>query len=164
LAIYLNNELVKQVDLPDRDGKNDAFVREYDMDVAVDVPPGTHEIRIDNLGADWYTIDYVRFEGAALATAKVRVFGLTNGTLALAWVKNVEWSWWNILNNKSVEPARNLVVTMYGLQDGLYKVELFDTRSGLVVRSWMAEAKDGAMEVYVGDVTDDIAVRAVKVG
>lgn len=162
LAIYLNNELVKQVDLPDRDGKYDAFVREYNVDVSVDVPPGTHEVRIDNLGTDWYTIDYVRFEGAALAISKVRVFGLSNGTIALAWVKNIERSWWNILDNRSIEPVRDVTVTMRGLQDGLYRVELFDTRSGTIVQAWEAEIREGLLEVYVGDVISDIAVRVFK--
>lgn len=163
LVIYVDGEVAKRMNLRDRDGRNDAFAREYDMEVEVEIPPGVHEIRIDNIGSDWYTVDYIRFEGAVLSTAKLRVFGLTNGTLALAWVKNIEHNWWNLLNNRSVEPVRSARVVLRGLMDGRYKVELFDTRAGLVLRTYEAEVEGGTMTMDLEGVYDDLALRVKKV-
>jgi hypothetical protein len=162
LAVYVDGVLAKRVELPDRDGKYDAFAREYDTDVVLEVPQGVHEIRLDNLGVDWYTIDYVRFEGAALKKAKVRVYGLTNGTLALAWVKNPDASWWKIVRNESFEPARDVAIKLIGLADGEYKVEIWDTWKGSVKRSWLTKTTNGVLVVNLEEVVYDLAIKAVK--
>jgi len=58
LDIYLDGKLVLQQDLPDLDKENDGFAAEYDQDYVITVPPGKHEIRVDNTGGDWLTVDY----------------------------------------------------------------------------------------------------------
>lgn len=164
LAIYVDGVLAKRVELPDRDGKYDAFAKEYDVEIPLEVTQGVHEIRLDNLGVDWYTIDYVRFEGAALKKAKVRVYGLTNGTLALAWVKNPDASWWKIVRNESIEPARDVTVKLVGFPDGEYRVEVWDTWKGIVKRSWLTNSSNGALTVNLEEVMYDLAIKVVKVG
>jgi len=164
LAVYIDGVLAKRVELPDRDGKYDAFAREYDMDVVVEVPQGVRDVKLDNLGVDWYTVDYVRFEGAALKKAKVRVYGLTNGTLALAWVKNPDASWWKIVRNESVEPARDVALRLVGFNEGEYRVEVWDTWKGVVKRSWSARATNGTLLVNLEEVVYDLAIKVVKTG
>lgn len=163
LAIYVDGSLAKRVNLPDRDGKNDAFVDEYGIEVDVDVPPGVHEVLIDNPGNDWFTIDYVRFDGAAYKIANVRAFGLTNGSLVLLWVKNSEKSWWSALNNRSVEPINNLTLTLKGLLEGVYEVSYFDTRKGTATRTALAKAGNGMLEIQIDSLYDDLAILARKV-
>lgn len=162
LVIAINNSIVKQVNLPDRDGKYEAFAKEYDIDVVADVPPGTHEVRIENLGTDWYTIDYIIFEKAALKTAKARVYGLTNGTLALAWVKNPERTWWSAVMNETVEPIRNLKLRFKDFKDGLYIVEFYDTRRGSFVSASKVKSVEGAIVIELDELFDDVAVRIRK--
>jgi hypothetical protein len=164
LAIYVDGGLAKRVDLPDRDGKYDAFAREYDVDVVIEVPPGTHEVRLDNLGVDWYTVDYVRFEGAALKRARVRVYGLTNGTLALVWVKNPDATWWNAIRNASVEPVRDVTIRLAGFSDGDYLVELWDTWKGTVERSWTERASGGFLTIRLESVARDLAIKVKRAG
>ena len=164
LAVYVDGSLAKRLNLPDRDGKNDAFVNEYGIEVEVEVPPGTHEVRIDNLGNDWYTIDYVRFDGAAYSTANVKAFGLTNGSLVLLWVKNSARNWWNALSNQSVKPVDNFTLVLKGLLAGVYEVSYFDTRKGTAVRTDLAKAENGVLELQIDSLYDDLAIRARKVG
>ena len=164
LAVYVDGKLAKRVDLPDRDGKYDALAGEYNVDVAVEVPPGTHEIRLDNLGADWCTVDYVRFESAALKRARVRVYGLTNGTLALVWVKNPDAIWWNVIRNASFEPVRDVTIELTGFVDGEYLVEVWDAWKGVVERSWLAEVSGGTLTVKLEEVARDLALKVEKAG
>jgi hypothetical protein len=51
------------IDLPDRDGRNDASAREYDRTFEVSVPPGQHRVTLDNVGGDWACISWYRFVG-----------------------------------------------------------------------------------------------------
>ncbi|MGC8643675.1 MAG: hypothetical protein ACP5XB_27770, partial [Isosphaeraceae bacterium] len=51
------------IDLPDRDGKNDAAVPEYDRTFTLTIPPGRHTIGLDNQGGDWACIGWYAFGG-----------------------------------------------------------------------------------------------------
>lgn len=57
------------VELPDRDGKNDASLPEYDRTFEFAIPPGRHRVGLDNVGGDWACVTWYRFDGE-LATAK----------------------------------------------------------------------------------------------
>jgi hypothetical protein len=58
LQIWVDGQLALSQDLPDLDKKNDAGAGEYDQDFAIPVPKGRHEIRVDNEGGDWLSVDY----------------------------------------------------------------------------------------------------------
>ncbi len=51
------------IDLPDRDGKNDALAHEYDRTFDLTIPPGRHTIALDNVGGDWACIGWYAFGG-----------------------------------------------------------------------------------------------------
>jgi len=51
------------IDLPDRDGKNDALAHEYDRTFDLAIPPGRHTIALDNVGGDWACIGWYAFGG-----------------------------------------------------------------------------------------------------
>jgi len=53
----------KVLELPDRDGKNDAFAREYDQTYELPIPPGRHRLTLDNVGGDWACIGWYAFTG-----------------------------------------------------------------------------------------------------
>ena len=164
LAIYVDGRLALSADLPDRDGKNDAFSNEYGTEFAVDIPPGEHEVRVDNLGNDWYTIDYVRLEGAVYSAARARVLCLSNGTMALLWIKNSERTWRAALEGRAPPPLSRFMVRVPGLEDGLYEVKLYDTRTGEVVEVRSVEVRGGVAELHFDRLEDDLAVRMRRVG
>lgn len=53
----------KTVDLPDRDGKNDAGAWEYDRTYDFPIPPGRHRLTLDNVGGDWASIGWYALAG-----------------------------------------------------------------------------------------------------
>jgi len=59
----IDDKLVGSVDLPDRDGKNDASAREYDRTLEFSIPPGRHRVALHNPGGDWAAIAWYAFSG-----------------------------------------------------------------------------------------------------
>ena len=51
------------LELPDRDGKNEAQAREYDQTYELPIPPGRHRLSLDNVGGDWACIGWYAFTG-----------------------------------------------------------------------------------------------------
>ncbi|MEM1509714.1 MAG: cellulase family glycosylhydrolase [Thermofilaceae archaeon] len=158
-AVYVDGKLAKRLDLPDKDGKNDASANEYGTELKVDVPPGIHEIFLDNLGADWFSIDYINFEKSAYKQATARTYGLTNGTFALLWVKNPEYNWWKIVNNEEIEPLKDVTVVLHGFEDGDYVVEYWNTYNCTIVNVEKLSVSGGELIVHIGDLINDIALK-----
>jgi hypothetical protein len=63
LECLVDGRLVKAVDLPDRDGKNDSSAREYDATYEFPIPPGKHRVTARNVGGDWLTVAWYAFTG-----------------------------------------------------------------------------------------------------
>jgi hypothetical protein len=159
LEIYDNGSKVEALPLPDRDHKNDAFVNEYNLTVSVSLSPGTHEIKLDNPGGDWLSIDYVKFTDVVLKKAKARIIGLNNGTLALVWVQNRDHTWWNVVNGLPIEPLENVTVELSGFLDGEYVVEWWDTYSGAIIRRETIAISGGSFQITIGYLEKDLALR-----
>jgi hypothetical protein len=53
----------KTIDLPDRDGKDDALAPEYDETFELPIPPGRHRVTLDNVGGDWACIGWYALSG-----------------------------------------------------------------------------------------------------
>lgn len=159
LRIYLNDSEIESVSLPDRDDENDESANEYNMEVNVSVPAGTYEIRLDNSGGDWFSLDHVKFTDAMLKSAKTRVVGLNNGTLALVWVQNRDHTWWNVVNEMPIEPVKNATVELSGFQDDDYTVEWWDTYDGEIVKSETVTASEGRLLVTLKGLGRDVALK-----
>jgi hypothetical protein len=63
LQWQVDGRVQKTIDLPDRDGKNDAFAPEYDRTYELPIPPGRHRATLDNIGGDWACIGWYAFAG-----------------------------------------------------------------------------------------------------
>jgi len=63
LECLIDGRLLKALDLPDRDGKNDGSAREYDATYSFPIPPGRHRVAVRNVGGDWATIAWYAFGG-----------------------------------------------------------------------------------------------------
>jgi len=159
LNIYVDGSLAKTVNLADKDGANDGFVNEYNLDVSVSVPAGRHEIRLDNGGYDWYTVDYVTLSNAVLKSSRARVIGLCNDDFAMVWVQNKEHTWWNVINQEPVEALGSVDFELVGFQDGTYNVEWWDTYTGEVVRTESVQAVEGKIPLHAENLDRDIAIK-----
>ncbi|MGQ9730409.1 MAG: hypothetical protein ACUVX8_03975, partial [Candidatus Zipacnadales bacterium] len=59
----VDGEFREGVDLPDRDGKNDAEAAEYNRLLTFSIPVGRHRVTVENTGQDWASISYYEFQG-----------------------------------------------------------------------------------------------------
>ncbi len=103
LQLLLDGIVAKEIDLPDIDGKYDPDANEYGIEISVKIPPGIHEIKLDNIGADWLTIDYVRLDGAVSIKSLIKAMGIYDGKKAVIWVRNKAFNWYNYINNFSLK-------------------------------------------------------------
>jgi hypothetical protein len=159
LNVYIDGSLNKTVSLPDRDGENDGSANEYNLDVAVQVPAGRHEIRLDNAGNDWFTIDYVRFTRAALKLGKARIIGLTNDTFAIVWIQNKDHTWWNVVNKVPIDAVESVNFELLGFRDGEYAVEWWNTYTGEIIRRDTVQAANGKILLTIERLEKDIAIK-----
>jgi hypothetical protein len=159
LKIFVDGLLMKTVNLTDIDGKNDGFVNEYNLDVSVPVPAGRHEVKLDNGGNDWFTIDYVIFTKAVLKSSKARVMGLCNDTFAMVWVQNKEHMWWNVVNQMPIETLESVEFELLGFQNGTYTVKWWDTYTGNIIKRESLQAVGGKIPLLIETLSKDIAVK-----
>jgi hypothetical protein len=66
LQWQVDGRIEKRIDLPDRDGKNDAMAKEYDQTFLLPIPPGRHRLTLDNVGGDWACIGWYAVNGETL--------------------------------------------------------------------------------------------------
>ena len=63
LVLREGAQTLQTIDLPDRDGKNDAAAREWDRTFTFALPSGQHRLTLDNTGGDWAALDWLSFAG-----------------------------------------------------------------------------------------------------
>ncbi len=143
----------------DLDGQNDAAVNEYDLDVAIPVPQGKHEIGLDNSGNDWFTFDSARFTNAVLKISKARSIGLSNETFAMVWIQNKDHTWWNVVNGIPVETLARIDLELLGFINGEYVVEWWNTYTGEMIKQETVHAVDGKIPLPVEQLYSDMAAK-----
>jgi len=105
------------------------------------------------------------FAGLRPATALslhpgIQVLGHQGDTSAYLWLFNQEATWWNIVVEKRPpSEIRNATLEVRGLRDGCYRVQWWDTRSGLVTASVEATADHGALSIQVPAFICDVACK-----
>lgn len=63
LEFLLNGKVVKEVEIADRDRKNDTSAHELDYTIDVEIPAGQHRLTVQNTGKDWASVNWLRFTG-----------------------------------------------------------------------------------------------------
>ncbi|MEL9939676.1 MAG: cellulase family glycosylhydrolase [Ignisphaera sp.] len=163
-SIYVDGVKIKEVDLPDKDGKSDEAANEYGIDIEVDLEPGEHAIKIDNDGVDWFTWDYIIIENAVYAKAKIQALALGNRTFVMLWIRNKDYNWWNVINNVTIDKMENVTISLNNLEDGVYKIEFWDTYQGIVVHEENVNVSGGRIEIVIKELDKDIAIKIFKIG
>ncbi len=130
----------------------------YDEDIAVDISPGPHAIRLENTGPDWATIERITLTNYKdNSYLGVRVIGLVREGEAVMWIQNIGHGWYNI--SRGIEPRtfKDLSFDACELTDGEYTVEWWDTYKGDVARRNTLNVKDGKAHLEIPELATDIA-------
>lgn len=73
LVMSLDGKEMLRKDLPNKDNSQDPFAGEYNEDITLDVPAGEHDVRIENLGEDWLSVDRYVFRGLGPEVTRVTI-------------------------------------------------------------------------------------------
>jgi len=125
----------------------------------VDVPAGTHRIRVENFGRDWVTVSSYRCTGCqVLDRPNVLVAGMTSERLAVLWLQNRDSSWYN--HGRDAVPTLDAFqLGVEGLPDGWCEVEWWETWKGERTRTERLEVRDGRLALTIPPLKTDTALK-----
>lgn len=169
LRVWVDDKLVAERELPCGEGLGKESVwREqwnlwettYDEDVAVDVPAGKHQIRIENFGKDWVAVADYTFTGCKVVDKPdVLVCGMKTPGLAMLWLQNKRSSWYNHGGGGDVGRVDAFELAVEGLDDGRYQLQWWETWKGQVRRTEEVHVRGGRLVLTLPSLDSDVAVK-----
>jgi hypothetical protein len=169
LKIWIDGELALERELPCGEGlgKESVYREEwtlwettYDEEISVAVPPGKHEVRVENLGKDWVDVAKYAFTGCKIVDhPDVLVCAMKTDRLAILWLQNRRSSWYNHAGNGTVGRVAPFELVARGLADGKYRIEWWETWKGAMQRAEEAEVRDGRLKIVAPALETDVALK-----
>lgn len=140
----------------------DGWYSTYDQDYEVPLPPGPHTVEMRNAAGDWVEVTSYRFGGCVdprFATS-LEVLGISTDDFAVLWAHNVRSNWKADAAGTEPEPTPPAAsFELRGLRDGSYRLEWYDTRTGLATHTEEAVSSGGTMVISPGPVARDVACK-----
>jgi hypothetical protein len=126
--------------------------------ITVPLSAGQQAIKIENTGQDWFNI--TSYEFAPNNVSLLGSMGLAGKQRGYYWIYDTN-SQYGLINNGTFH---NEQVVAKGLSDGLYDVDVYNTRgSGGIINSGTANSTAGQLTYTLPDFTKDIAVKVTGV-
>jgi hypothetical protein len=132
---------------------------QYAGDYPVAVPAGRHTIRVVNPGTDWLEVSYRLPQYVEVTQPALRVLGLKGPRLTLAWVQNLDHTWFRRSLGAPLRPVAPSFLTLAGFAAGDYEVELWDTYEGKLLQPRAASPEAGRVRVALPEITKDLALK-----
>ncbi len=134
----------------------------YDLDYTVDIPAGHHEVTIFNDGDDWVRVASYKFVGVrSYDQVDHLVLGLRSPSRMLLWVRNGEYTWYNVADG-AVRPRPPARLVLADVPAGSWTIERWDTTQGKPLDRVRATSRDGRLELTVPALAEDVAYKIVK--
>ena len=135
----------------------------YDQDFSFDIPAGQHQIKVENFGKDWVSVDRYTFTGCVVRrTPNVLAGGMQTRGLAILWLQNRDSDWYNHAHNR-VPPVDAVTATLSGLPDGQYAMETWETWQGTLTKTDTMTVRQGKLELRLPELKTDVALKIRKV-
>ncbi len=149
IDIYLDGKLV----LSQAAAKNSTY--------SIDVPAGQHSIKVDNSGADWIGIANYTFTGMGSPLSSY-VLKAANNSKAAGWILNNQYNWKYLQDHQGVTPAAvsGAKIAVPGMQNGTYRVQLYNCSTGAVVKSLSIKVLNGLLIITLPSIEWDLAFTA----
>ena len=166
LLIYLDNELKKEFEFNDPDGmENTDALTDYKGVYSIPIPAGEHTVKVESTGKDWFEVESYRVEKYINTTEiPIRALGVVGETMALVWVqnKNHTWSKANRMFYK-IKSVENAGLNIFGLSEGNWTIEHFNTYTGEVEDTWESNVKEHCfLTIDLPVIETDTAYRLIK--
>lgn len=158
LRITVDGEERLFQDFVDEDEALENVMRRYRGDYGVDVPPGKHEIGIENTGNDWITLDQIRLENYGTQAPGLDAMGLRGTDTFLLWLRNRDYTWFGARDKEPCRQLQGAQVSIRGVPRGSYAVRFYDPQTA----TWLGEQKQrtglGSLELELPDTRHDLAI------
>jgi hypothetical protein len=129
----------------------------------IDVPAGTHVIKVDNLGTDWIFISSYVFTNIG---SPMNTFVLKNAdsTKFAGWVHNKQYNWKFLQDNNNNPPPviTGSSATVIGVQNGTWAIQFFNCTTGAVAGNTTATTVNNNLVVQLPNVAWDLAMVATR--
>ena len=123
----------------------------------VNVPAGTHTIRVDNAGGDWYRVSSYTFTNIG-SPINSYVLRSTDAKKAAGWVHHKKYNWIDAGPSGTKPPAVNgASLTLTGMTVGGYDVKWYECLNGTVIASSLVNAVGGSLVLTIPSMAWDAA-------
>ncbi|MGC8828207.1 MAG: DUF5060 domain-containing protein [Verrucomicrobiia bacterium] len=163
LEIILNGKKVLQKDFSDTDNSNETITK-YAGEYQIKVPAGKNTIIVNNPGKDWVMASYKFKNAVEKNRPPLFVWGLNGEKTSLIWIRNEFGSWERLCAKKQEEQrVDSTFLTMTGLKQGGYQVEIWDTWGKNPPQKIEAKVgRDGELRIDLPQIQHDIAVKLIR--
>ena len=128
----------------------------------INVPSGSHTIKVDNAGGDWYRISGYTFSnlGTALNTYLLKS---SDSKRAAGWVHNKKYNWIDAGPSGAVPPAvAGAVLSIPGITNGSYEVRWFECTNGTELLSSTVVVSNNVLQISCPSIAWDAAFTAYE--
>ncbi len=141
----------------------DIYQCTYDTIVEVDVPQGSHTIKLANTGRDWLGIKEITLTNhESTEYAKARVAGMIIDDQIIFWIQNKEFNWRSIAGGKEPSTISGASFTVYDVDNGSYTIEWWDTFTGKIISRNTLTARNNTINILIPDFSKDLACKIKK--
>jgi hypothetical protein len=156
LKVWLDSDIALEKDLPD-ERANGVTVHKYDGEYTIKVPKGFHTIKVENIGKDWYVLNYYKIFSVQVPVP-VRLQGLQGDRTVLAWVWNTSHAWYDKIVGSKPVTAEGVEVRFWDLRPGPYRITVFDTYAGADILSQTIVISD-TLRLRLPPIEKDLAIK-----
>jgi hypothetical protein len=133
--------------------------------LAIDVPPGIHEIEMVNVGQGQFNTGHLLLTNYQTRSRRYSAQGLRCGDRCAFWIYNRDYQWETFKAGRAVEPIQDAGILFRDLTPGAYDLQWWDTLAGQVRQCERVRVGgDGALQVRVPVFVNDIAGKLIPGG
>jgi hypothetical protein len=146
------------------ENKDPSLGHRYDGIIPVSIPAGSHQVVLDNTGADWIRIGYRLPNVVHRSSPPLAAWALAGNDMVLAWICQAGRNWQNVVIEKPGVPAvAATIIHLSGLARGTWKEEVWDTWKGTIVgTSKISVGIDGNASAPLPQISSDVALKLLR--
>lgn len=140
-------------------GKHDTL-QGYDGNYTIDVPAGSHTVKVENTGTDWMLVSYVLERAERKTTPDLRLYGMRGKTVSLIWVQNAMHNYGRIhATGRQPDPIPPTTLTIPAWPKGDYRVAFWDTYEGKETATQNVTVTASGLRIELPPIPKDVALK-----
>jgi hypothetical protein len=137
----------------------------YNKDYGIDVPAGSHVIRVENGGTDWIKITQYTFENCGIKTEdRIVAMGVRQQGNYYLWLRHQKYQW-QLVKNKELQakPELSATLNLPAIMPGEYQVEWWDTYQGTIFKQEVVTVdQQNEIELKIPSFRKDVACKIYR--